>query len=143
MKLEQVTHQPIERIIATFEFGPLEYEIVNINEGATNTIEFKRTKASDPEMKVFAKKNHVTFNPELAIQAYEYAADAIEVYNRVSRRFVTRFMAKDPRDRQLYQHIVDDLLKTGHYQLVRSHWVGEGGIKVWELRLKSPKKHRR
>lgn len=69
-------------------------------------------------------------NPVLAMAAAGYAYDAFQKYKR-NKRTTTTFFAKDMPERKLYQKIVDDLMKTGHYKKVREKH--EAGGYLWVL----------
>lgn len=56
---------------------------------------------------------------------------ALQQYQK-NKRYTTRFFAKTAEERKLYQTIVDDLMRTGHYKLIKTKFV-DGG-KLWELR---------
>lgn len=75
----------------------------------------------------------ITSNPLVAGFATYWAVDAYRKSQKKKRRNTTTIYAKNPIDKKLYQRIVDDLLKTGHYKLVKSHY-SEGGFE-WVLTL--------
>lgn len=62
------------------------------------------------------------------------AKDAVKKYYDTKRRFTTHFYAKHYTQRKFYQAVVDDLMKTGNYKLIRTQNV-EGG-KLWVLQHK-------
>ena len=59
---------------------------------------------------------------------------AIQKYKQ-NKRYTTRFFAKTHEERTLYKKIVDDLMRTGHYKIVKSQYVDGGHM--WELRRRS------
>jgi hypothetical protein len=62
-----------------------------------------------------------------------WALDSLKKYNR-NKRTTTTFFAKDMQERKLYQGIVDDLMKTGHYK--KTHEKYAKGGKIWVLKRK-------
>jgi hypothetical protein len=74
---------------------------------------------------------NITANPELASKMYAYATDALMSYRR-ARRFVTRFVATDGKEREFYSRLVADLVSTGQYKIWRKRRVGSN--MMWEIR---------
>ena len=72
-------------------------------------------------------------NPGLAMAAGMLAVAGISAYNK-NKRNTVRLFAKGPQERRLYQGIVNDLMKTGHYQKKREKSVPGGYL--WELKRK-------
>lgn len=64
-----------------------------------------------------------------------WTSNALQQYMR-NKRFTATIVANKIQDRRLYGKIVDDLMKSGHYKLIRNHNV-PGGI-IWQLQLKEP-----
>jgi len=73
-------------------------------------------------------------NPFLVGLVAGAATSALTRYTKNKRLYTTRFFAKTPEEKKLYNKIVDDLMKTGQYKKVRNVHV-DGGI-LWELQRK-------
>lgn len=58
-----------------------------------------------------------------------WAVDAIQRYEK-NKRYTTHFYAKTAQEKQFHQKIVDDLMKTGHYKLIKSAYVDGGHLWV-------------
>lgn len=86
----------------------------------------------------FAKKGGIVrgalkfaSNPFVVGLAAGYAHDAFAKYKR-NKRTTTSFFAKDQQEKQLYQSIVNDLMKTGHYKKTHEKFVDGGWL--WVLK---------
>ena len=62
-----------------------------------------------------------------------WAASALKKYKQNKRNTMT-FFAKGGQEKKLYQGIVDDLMKTGHYKKIRDKY--ESGGYLWVLKKK-------
>lgn len=69
-------------------------------------------------------------HPILAGLAASYAVDSLATYFK-NKKYTTRFYAKDGSEKNFYKAMVDQLLRTGNYKLVKSG--NEGNGFQWEL----------
>lgn len=70
-------------------------------------------------------------NPFVAGLTTLVAANAIQKYNQ-NKRYTTKFFAKTPEEKKLYDNIIRDLMATGNYKLIKTQYV-DGG-KLWVLK---------
>ena len=76
-------------------------------------------------------KNAVKAHPFLAGMAASYAVDALSTYFK-NKKYTTKFFAKDLSERGFYRKMVEQLLRTGNYKLVKQGY-GNGNTFEWEL----------
>jgi len=76
-----------------------------------------------------AAKNH----PFIAGAMAAMAVDALVKYQR-NKKLTTTFYAKDMKERMVYQKMVDDMVKTGKYRLMRSKY--DSGGYMWIVKRK-------
>lgn len=86
-----------------------------INEKKSNTLQF----ALDKNNFTKSFKKFVKENPILAGAAIGIGLDYMDTYNR-NKRLTTRFFATNQQEKNLYQKMSDDLVKTGKYRLIRT-----------------------
>lgn len=72
-------------------------------------------------------------NPKIASDSLKLALDNYRMYVK-SNRFTAQLYAKTKQERDLYGAIVNDLLKSNKYKLVRK--VYQSGGTMWTLRWK-------
>ncbi len=70
-------------------------------------------------------------NPGLAALGAGLAVASYTAYSR-NRRNHLRLFAKTHREKQMYQKIINDLMKTGGYKKIRERRAGGGWL--WELK---------
>lgn len=62
------------------------------------------------------------------------AKDSIKKYYSAKFKYTTHFFAHELNDRKFYDKVVNDLMKTGNYKLLKNRWV-DGG-RLWVLQHK-------
>lgn len=79
----------------------------------------------------YVSASGVIMNPLIAGGAALLAMSAYDNYKK-NKLYTTRFYAKTSQEMSFYDKIVKDLMKTGHYKLVKSKYISGG--KLWELK---------
>lgn len=64
-------------------------------------------------------------NPVLTAIAASVAVTALANY-RTNKKNTIKFYASDPTEKRFYQKMIDDLMKTGYYKIVKSKYVSGG-----------------
>lgn len=59
-----------------------------------------------------------------------FALNAIQAYQK-SKKYSTTLYAKSLNDKKMYEKIVADLMKTGHYKITKNKYADGGWL--WEL----------
>lgn len=136
MKLEELTEIDIvwENETTTTIIDGVEYSLTfeSVEDGVKQLN--IQTKPSIIKGVVGAATEFASKHPFITGVAALWAYNAVKKYTQ-NKKYTTRFFAKTTEDKRLYDKIVSDLMKTGHYKLVSSKYV-DGG-KIWELQRKN------
>lgn len=97
-----------------------------------NTREISFTTTSKTAIKDF--KDFLMRYPFMTGIAFGVGMNALDAYKQ-NKKLTTRFFARTPIERRLYQDVVNDLVKTGKYTLTKNAKRTKGGV-LWELKRK-------
>lgn len=125
MKLNELYNND-EFVMVGF-FDDVEYSVViECLEEGMGTLSFGKSKGG----KLASAGLQAMGNPKLAGFATAMAINAISQYNK-NKRNITRFFAKNRKDEDFYDKVVDDLMKSGNYRKAKTKRINGG--KLWEL----------
>lgn len=127
MKLDEIKQDPFLIESCDHENVRCVLEIKTINN--TNHVTTKLFEGQGMDKAVEFTKSFFKNPGAVAVTAL-WAADALKRYNK-NKRYTTNFFSKTPREKQFHEKIVQDLMKTGHYKMVKSTYV-DGGY-LWVL----------
>lgn len=98
-------------------------------ENRNNEISF----ATKTKQGIKSFKDFIRNHPYLSGVAFTVGMEALDAYKQ-NKLMTTRFFAKTPMERKMYQDMVDQLTKSGKYQLLKKKRI-HGGT-MWELKKK-------
>lgn len=123
MKLAQLC----EKTIWEGEFDGEKYTAVILNE----IVSFRNSSGGLVSQSLRKGAAAIKSNPGLAALSVGLAAASYTAYTR-NKRNILRLFAKHYREKQLYQKMVNDLMKSGGYKKIRQKRIGGGWL--WELK---------